>query len=257
MQEDVRVAAARNNAEWCDIVCGSHGLPGRTDADAWSVPRRSPQWYPDAVTLRPGVDAEALLARLDAGPGASVKDSFADLDLSGYGFRVLFDAQWIQRQPAPPPADAPLDRVSTPDDLASWAAAHGGGTLFRPALLADPRVLVLARHDDRGVLTGGAVLSGDGRTASPTCSPAPAPPMTSGARCAPRCPTRRWSATKPPRICHRHSQRASPPPARCASGRTASTPATGPAHGQLCWAIGTDPAITGEPPEERAAWPPQ
>ncbi|MEU7847802.1 hypothetical protein AB0B74_17745 [Micromonospora parva] len=162
MQEDVRVAAARNNAEWCDIVCGSHGLPGRTDADAWSVPRRSPQWYPDAVTLRPGVDAEALLARLDAGPGASVKDSFADLDLSGYGFRVLFDAQWIQRQPAPPPADAPLDRVSTPDDLASWAAAHGGGTLFRPALLADPRVLVLARHDDRGVLTGGAVLSGDG-----------------------------------------------------------------------------------------------
>ncbi|MFD6683633.1 hypothetical protein [Micromonospora parva] len=162
MREDVRVAAARNNAEWCDIVCGSHGLPGRTDADAWSVPRRSPQWYPDAVTLRPGVDAEALLARLDAGPGASVKDSFADLDLSGYGFRVLFDAQWIQRQPAPPPADAPLDRVSTPDDLASWAAAHGGGTLFRPALLADPRVLVLARHDDRGVLTGGAVLSGDG-----------------------------------------------------------------------------------------------
>ncbi|MBQ1014496.1 hypothetical protein KBX53_26855 [Micromonospora sp. M51] len=162
MRDDERVAAARNNAEWCDIVCGSHGLPGRTDADAWSVPRRSPQWYPDAVTLRPGVDAEALLARLDAGPGATVKDSFADLDLSGYGFRVLFDAQWIQRQPAAPPADAPLDRVSTPDDLASWAEAHGGGALFRPALLADPRVLVLARHDDRGELTGGAVLSGDG-----------------------------------------------------------------------------------------------
>ncbi|WP_221629468.1 hypothetical protein [Micromonospora sp. A202] len=164
MLKDARVAAARNNAEWCDIVCGSHGLAGLTDDEAWSVPRRSPPWYPDAVTLRPGVDAEALLARIDAGPGASVKDSFADLDLSGYGFQVLFDAQWVHRPPAEPPADAPLTPVSTPDELAAWAAAHGGGELFRPALLTDPRVRVLARHDDSGVITGGAVLSGgDGR----------------------------------------------------------------------------------------------
>ncbi|WCN78864.1 hypothetical protein [Micromonospora sp. LH3U1] len=163
MLEDPRAAAARNNAEWCDIVCGSQGLAGRTDAEAWSVPRRSPPWYPDAVTLRPGVAAEALLARIDAGPGASVKDSFADLDLSGYGFRVLFDAQWIHRPPAEPPVDAPLTPVTTPDELTAWAAAHGGGELFRPALLADPRVRVLARHDERGVITGGAVLSGDGR----------------------------------------------------------------------------------------------
>ncbi|MEU8287806.1 hypothetical protein AB0C01_26100 [Micromonospora sp. NPDC048905] len=161
MLDDVRTAA-RDNAEWCDIVCGSHGLAGRTDADAWSVPHRSPPWYPDAVTLRPGVDAGALLARIDAGPGASVKDSFADLDLSGYGFRVLFDARWIHRPPSPPPADEPLTPVTSADDLAVWAAAHGGGKLFRPTLLADPRVRVLARHDGRGVLTGGAVLSGDG-----------------------------------------------------------------------------------------------
>ncbi|WP_030489718.1 hypothetical protein [Micromonospora chokoriensis] len=163
MLEDVR-AAARNNAEWCDIVCGSHGLTGRTDADAWSVPRRSPPWYPDAVTLRPGVDAEALLARIDAGPGASVKDSFADLDLSGYGFRVLFDAQWIHRPPGAPPGDAPLTPVSTAEDLAAWATAQGGPGLFRPALLANPRVRVLARRDDNGVITGGAVLSGDDST---------------------------------------------------------------------------------------------
>ncbi|MEU5908805.1 hypothetical protein ABZ780_31110 [Micromonospora sp. NPDC047467] len=162
MDEDVRSAAARNNAEWCDVVCGSHGVAGRFDADAWSTPRRSPTWYPDAVTLRPGVDADALLARIDAGPGASVKDSFADLDLSGYGFRVLFDAQWIHRPPTDPPADPPLTRVTTPDRLAAWAVAHGGGELFQPALLANPRVRVLARYDDRGEVAGGAVVSGDG-----------------------------------------------------------------------------------------------
>ncbi|MGQ5261562.1 hypothetical protein ACTWLT_12455 [Micromonospora sp. ZYX-F-536] len=162
MSEEVRGAAARNNADWCDVVCGTHGVTGRTDADAWSVPRRSPPWYPDAVTLRPGVDAGALLARIDAGSGASVKDSFADLDLSGHGFRVLFDAQWIHRPSADPPGGATLDRVTTPERLAAWATAHGGGDLFRPALLADPRVRVLARYDDRGAIVGGAVVSGDG-----------------------------------------------------------------------------------------------
>ncbi|MEV4657244.1 hypothetical protein [Micromonospora sp. NPDC049301] len=161
MPEEVREAAARNNAEWCDAVCGSHGLTGRTDADAWSVPRRSPPWYPDAITLRPGVGPDALLARIDAGPGASVKDSFADVDLSRYGFRVLFEAQWIHRPPLDPPAGAPLTPVTTPAELAGWAATHGGGPLFRPALLADPRVRILARHDDRGAMVGGAVVSGD------------------------------------------------------------------------------------------------
>ncbi|MET7876456.1 hypothetical protein ACPXB1_11295 [Micromonospora sp. DT68] len=159
---DVREAAARNNAEWCDVVCGSHGVAGWFDADAWSTPRRSPTWYPDAVTLRPGVDADALLARIDAGPGASVKDSFADLDLAGHGFEVLFDAQWIHRPPTDPPAGPLLTRVTTPQGLAAWAAAHGGGDLFRPAVLTDPRVRVLARYDDRGEVVGGAVVSGDG-----------------------------------------------------------------------------------------------
>ncbi|MET0419912.1 MAG: hypothetical protein ABW022_28185 [Actinoplanes sp.] len=162
MPRDVREAAAHNNAEWCDIVCASHGLTGRTDVDAWSVPRRSPQWYPDAVTLRPGVDADALLARIDAGVGASVKDSFADLDLGPYGFRVLFDAQWIHRPPTDPPAGTPLTPVTTPEGLAAWATAQGGGELFRPELLADSRVRVLACHDDRGAVVGGAVVSGNG-----------------------------------------------------------------------------------------------
>ncbi|MGC4816450.1 hypothetical protein [Micromonospora sp. DT63] len=161
MTTDVREAAAHDNARWCDAVCASHGLAGRFDADAWSVPRRSPQWYPDAVTLRPGVDPEALLARIDVGPGASVKDSFADLDLSAYGFRVLFDAQWIHRPPTGTPTGTPLTPVTTGQGLAAWASAHGGGELFRPALLADRRIRVLARHDERGAVVGGAVVSGD------------------------------------------------------------------------------------------------
>ncbi|NJP34424.1 hypothetical protein [Micromonospora thermarum] len=156
--------AIQDNAAWCDLVCRTHGLTGAADEDAWSVPRRSPTWYPDAVTLRRDVDPAALLDRIDAGPGASVKDSYADLDLSPYGFRILVDADWIRRPPDPdaatmtPPDAAPsLTPVTTPEALAAWAAAHGGGELFRPALLTEPRVTVLARLDG-GVVAGGAIL---------------------------------------------------------------------------------------------------
>ncbi|MEV1132174.1 hypothetical protein [Agromyces sp. NPDC049794] len=155
--DDVVASAVRDNAGWCDVVCRTHDLPGVTDDDAWSVPHRSPTWYPDAVTLRPGVDARALLGRIDAGPGASVKDSFADLDLTPYGFHVLFTAVWIHRPATGAPAGPALTPVATPEALAAWAGAHGGGPLFRPALLDDPRVTILARHDAEGV-AGGAVL---------------------------------------------------------------------------------------------------
>ena len=81
--------AARNNAEWCDAFCGG----GVFDDRLWSSPQRTPPFYPDAVTLVPGVSADEILARVDAGEGCSVKDSFCDVELPG--FEVLFDAVWL------------------------------------------------------------------------------------------------------------------------------------------------------------------
>lgn len=169
MAFDVLGEAVRNNARWCDAVCRTHGNPGRTDDDAWSVPRRSPPLYPDAVSLRPGAGAR-LLDRIDAGPGVSVKDSFATLDLTPYGFDVLFDADWIFRPPgAVPTADFVVDPtapavtpVTAPEDLAAWAAALGGGDVFRPALLADPAVTVLALRDADGTIAAGAAVNRSG-----------------------------------------------------------------------------------------------
>ncbi|XTZ13127.1 hypothetical protein ACQSSU_16360 [Micromonospora echinospora] len=156
------VTAARNNAAWCDVVCRAHGTTGTSDADAWSVPRRSPPWYPDAVTLRPEASAAALLRRVDAGPEASVKDSFAALDLAPYGFRVLVEGQWIHRPAGGVPDGLPLTPVTTAPALAAWAEAHGGTALRHPALLADPGVTVLAAYGPDGTVTGGAVVSAGG-----------------------------------------------------------------------------------------------
>ncbi|WP_030231069.1 hypothetical protein [Streptomyces sp. NRRL S-350] len=159
-------AAARNNAEWCAVMSRSHGVGGEFGRQAWTAPARTPLYYPDAVTLLSGADAAGLLARVDTGaPGAAVKDSFADLDLTRAGFRVLFDAQWIHR-PAGAPAEAPdlaWEVVGSAGALRAWALAwddgDGDADLFRPELLDDPATFVLAGRSGDGHVVRGAVAS--------------------------------------------------------------------------------------------------
>ena len=164
--DDLVAAAVIDNARWCDLVCATHGIAGRFDADAWvTALDASPPGYPDGITLVADGSAEALLARIDRSAGCSVKDSFATLDLSAAGFEVLFDAQWIARvtRPASTPPIEPgrlrWERVTTPDELHSWSLAHGGGSTFRPALLDEPSVAILAGHDPDGTLCAGAIAT--------------------------------------------------------------------------------------------------
>lgn len=161
-------AAARNNAEWCAVMSRSHGLVGEFRAQAWAAPARTPLYYPDAVTLVPGADPAVLAARIDTtAPGASVKDSFADLDLREAGFEVLFEAQWIHcpaSSPVPvPAADLAWEVAGHPDRLRAWALAWDGGDgnadLFRPELLDDPATFVLAGRSPDGRVVAGAVAS--------------------------------------------------------------------------------------------------
>jgi hypothetical protein len=157
-------ACARNNAEWCDILCGTHGVPGEFHADAWVNARRTPPYYPDAVTLDGSAVGERILARVDTSPGCSVKDSFASLDLSSAGFRVLFEAEWIHRTPRRRTLGGTAlgwSRVCEDAALIAWGAAWGDGEvltgLFRPALLHHPAVAVLGGYAGDQILAGAIV----------------------------------------------------------------------------------------------------
>jgi hypothetical protein len=157
MRMDSRaVLAARNNAEWCDLVCRTHGIDTKFDQDLWIAGRRSPPLYPDAVTLGEHLTAHDVLPRIDSSPGCSIKDSFSSVDLSADGFRLLFEAEWIHRQPTRAPARTQLDWsvARTADELMAWAAAHGGGETFRPALLDNPAVAVLTARDEDELVAG-------------------------------------------------------------------------------------------------------
>ncbi|WP_345409993.1 hypothetical protein [Nonomuraea salmonea] len=158
------IAAARDNAAWCDLMCRAHGRPGMFAGVAWTNPVRTPPFYPDAVTLSPLATATDVLPHIDAGSGASVKDSFATLDLPG--FEVLFEAHWIHR-PAPRPGG---------DDLA------GGGGRRHTRRLGER----LRPH--RPVHPGPPRRAGGPRS----CTPAPATPSPR-ARSSPR-PARWWAS---------------------------------------------------------------
>jgi RimJ/RimL family protein N-acetyltransferase len=160
-QRDHVRAAARNNADWCDAFCRAHGISGRFDDDAWWSAERTPPLYPDAVTLVPGVDAGSILARIDAGPGCSIKDSFADLELAGEGFEVLFRAQWLRLEAAVG-RDEAWSWIPTAEELSKWEAAWGGDEpgFFPASLLADETVVFLARYEADQLVAGAVANRG-------------------------------------------------------------------------------------------------
>jgi hypothetical protein len=159
----VRIAA-RNNSEWCDIVCRLHGQAGTYHDGGWTVPRRSPPLYPDAITLDPAASIDAILAAIDTSPGCSLKDSFACLDLASEGFHVLFEAQWICREADAPSPEAPAgtrwERVRDPAVLRRWERAWNQyeipipAGLFHPSLLDEDAVIVMAGNQDEAIVAG-------------------------------------------------------------------------------------------------------
>ncbi|MFJ1899225.1 MULTISPECIES: hypothetical protein [unclassified Streptomyces] len=148
----------------------SHGSASTFGPQAWTAPARTPLYYPDAVTLAPGTESSAVTTGIDTTtPGASVKDSFADLDLVAAGFQVLFEGQWIHRPAAAPATASDLgwEVAGTPDRLRAWARAwddgNGNADLFRPELLDDPATFVIAGRSPDGTVTAGAVVSRSGQ----------------------------------------------------------------------------------------------
>jgi hypothetical protein len=155
----IRVAA-QNNAEWCDAFCRTHGIVGHFRAGCWFSPVRTPRYYADAVTLLPEITIEQVLSGIDTTEGCSVKDSFAGLNLAAAGFRTLFRAQWLAREPAG--SRVRFARrwsvLTTAEQLGEWEAAWAGSTegagFFKPSLLEDETIGVLAGYEGDRIVAG-------------------------------------------------------------------------------------------------------
>ncbi|HUR05761.1 MAG TPA: hypothetical protein VM347_24670 [Nonomuraea sp.] len=171
MTDDRLLEAARNNAEWCDAVCRSHGSPGTFGTLSWTNPSVTPPYYPDAITLSPDATWADLLDGVEGKESASVKDSFAAIRPPGWD--LLFEAEWIHR-PAPAKTGEAIATAATgdvidwevvrePDTLRDWERAcfpGENGDLFRPSLLSE--VAVLAGRIGGDIVYGSALNASGG-----------------------------------------------------------------------------------------------
>ena len=152
-------AAAQNNAEWCHAFFRTHGVVGSFHVAFWSSPVRTPP-LPGRGHASPEITVERLLAGIDTSEGCGVKDSFASLDLGADGLRPLLRAEWVVRKPEGGYQSAPgWSPITTEAELHEWEAAWGevpgGSNFFRPALLKDKRIAVLAGHNGDRIVAGG------------------------------------------------------------------------------------------------------
>ena len=128
--------AVLNNVAWYQAMFAAHGLAHREDGRVWFSHDSPPAYHSNLVVLAADVSQPEADARVNGLATRlhrrwSIKDSWANLDLSPLGFCILFEATWIWREPSivgVVTAGATLDwsRLRTPAELAEWESAWWG-----------------------------------------------------------------------------------------------------------------------------------
>ncbi|MCV0397330.1 MAG: hypothetical protein K5872_19550 [Rhizobiaceae bacterium] len=126
---------------------------------------RPPPYYSD-LTFLAGSDTAAALTEVrklvERQPRvATVKDASCRLDLTGLGFRVLFEASWVRAEAdAILPAGDGWQRIETPKDLERWEDAWGRAgspadqRIFVPDILKSPKIAIFGRPGKAGFSAG-------------------------------------------------------------------------------------------------------
>ncbi|WP_276353055.1 hypothetical protein [Cohnella caldifontis] len=164
MRAPVDLAVA-NNRIWCAIVCDSHGIAHDSNERVWGALSKAPPYYPDAITIHPDVTLRDVEDFMENREFASMKDSYANLDLSSRGFNVLFEAEWIYHAPAigmePAESSWQWHAVASEEDLLPWSVANGTETVIRTDLLRRNDVKIYMREEADGLSGFIASLGGN------------------------------------------------------------------------------------------------
>ena len=156
---DLRLRTALDaSIGWYEDLCALHGVRSALVDGLWIALDPPPPLHSDLVAVEPSVTSGHVLERLAGRTRAGCKDSFATMDFPPDDLQLLFAATWIHRPAAPArPQPAGWSLVTTPAELAEWTARHDTTGVLLPGLLERAHFSILARHDDDGELTGGAV----------------------------------------------------------------------------------------------------
>jgi hypothetical protein len=167
--------ATLNNVFWYHTMFSAHQICCASDDLTWWTTAAPPPFHSNLVVLSPLVGAERVhrqlrcIERALSPAGLSMKDSFATLDLSACGYRILFDAHWIWREPGPAcpgsiGTPAAWSAVTFATELQAWEDAWWGdqrNKLDSPAfcqfpvsLLTNPSCRFFVKMDAGSIVAG-------------------------------------------------------------------------------------------------------
>ncbi len=169
--------AIRNNNDLYEAIFKNHNIRHHQTDSIWYSLEKTPPLYSNLVTTsktwRPDeiFNSIALKYEQEKWDKWSIKDSFAVLDLSGYGFTRLFDAQWIYLKPADfirsgEGKKLNYEIVNTVAALSRWRLAWDadedlGKEIFDARLLDNRRVWFVAGYNDKEIASGCFVNKSD------------------------------------------------------------------------------------------------
>jgi hypothetical protein len=147
--------AVLNNIIWCGTVCEMHGVAHFTKGDLWGLKSKAPLFYPDIITTSPSVTAKEVVDFIGDRAVSSIKDSFSNLDMGSFGYRVLFDAEWIYhpRLSVTPSVDPNWRIIHNEEELAKWNSAAGLEEVIKPPFLKRQDIKIFS-HEKEGQRSG-------------------------------------------------------------------------------------------------------
>lgn len=131
----------------------------------WSALDAPPPLHSDAVVVEPAVTAGQVLLRLDGRVRGGVKDSFATMDLSSDGMKLLFSATWLYREGGQGhrrDAHSEWTAVTRPEELTEWTSRHDTRDVLLPALLQRAHFRIMAKYVDGEIVAGAVARLGSG-----------------------------------------------------------------------------------------------
>lgn len=168
--KDKRLQAIYNNNGLYEAIFGTHQIEfQQTNLIRYSL-EKTPPLYSNLVTISQNWKPDDIFRKIDRNNEKeiwdewSIKDSFNELDLIEYGFRRLFDAQWIYLEaenftPLKTDKNLRYEIVADENTLSDWRLVWDsnkelGREIFKPESLNNSKLHYIAGYEGKQIVCG-------------------------------------------------------------------------------------------------------
>ncbi|WML49507.1 hypothetical protein RCG23_05815 [Neobacillus sp. PS3-34] len=109
----------------------------------------APKFYPDIITSSRNATAQEVNDFVGNREIFSIKDSYANLDLQPFGFKILFEAEWIYHAPVSKIEGMRQEWrvIKTDEELMKWISANGLENVIKSDILRRKDAEIFMREE--------------------------------------------------------------------------------------------------------------